>query len=371
MLLAVMFVWPGGCDRRPVIQPSGKTVKIGVIAPFTGTDRAKGKEGLKGIEAAMRVDPYLQNGDAIDLITLDDRDDPQQSLKALEKLVEKERVSAILTFSSSGPVLKMAAVADLYKAPILALVATHPDITRRNRFVSQLPFDDDFQGVVAALYVHDELLVDRAAVFTDPESAYSTHLGTTFEKKFESIGGRVTGRVFLAGDVQDLEGTLQRVRAGKPELLYLPVKALEVIRIIKKAGEMGWRPRMMGSDGLLSTVLTRYRKDARLLDGLLATDLYSYGEPLTAYGEKVQSAYRGEPTSYAVMGIEGYALLLDAMNRCGHPGDRACINEQIRATRNFTGVLGRISIGPDGRAHRPLYINAIHNGHMRYIAKVY
>jgi len=71
------------------------------------------------------------------------------------------------------------------------------------------------------------------------------------------------------------------------------------------------------------------------------------------------------------MGIEGYALLINAMNRCGDAGDRACINRQIRSTRNFMGVLGKISIGPDGKADRPLYVNAIHGGNMKYIVKVY
>ncbi len=371
MLLAAIVVLSSGCDRRQAIEPSGKTIKIGVIAPFTGTDRAKGEEGLKGIQAAMRLEPYLQNGDAIELLTEDDRDDPLRSLQALRRLVRKERVAAVLTLSSSGPVLEIAAAADTYKTPILALVATHPDITRRSRFVSQLPFDDDFQGAVAALYVRDELLVDRVAVFVTPDSAYSRHLKSTFEKKFQSIGGRITDTVPLTGNADDYESILKRVRAGRPELIYLPIRAEEVIRIIEEADKIGWRPGMMGSDGLLSTVLAKYAKKAHQLDGLRATDLYSHEVPLTPYGEKVFAPYRGEHTSYAAMGIEGYALLMDAMNRCGDAGDRACINRQIRSTRNFTGVLGRISIGPDGKTDRPLFINAICGGNMKYIVKVY
>jgi len=371
VLLLALPAWLGGCQRPPEIQPSGKRVKIGVIAPFSGADSAKGQEGLKGIRAAKRLTPYLRNGDAVELVTADDRNEAQRSLEALKKLVQEDRVSAVLTFSGSNPVLAMAAVADEYRTPILVLVATHPDITRRSRFVSQLPFDDDFQGAVAALYVRDELLIDRVAVFFDAGSEYSRNLGKTFAKKFKSIGGMITDMVPLPDQADDFEDALKRMRAGGTELIYLPVRAIEVIRIIQAADGMGWRPRMMGSDGLLSTVLTKYRRDARLLDGLLATDLYSYGDPLTAYGAKVEAAYRGEPTSYAAMGIEGYALLVHAMNRCGSPPKRACINRKLRSVRDFTGVLGKISIGPDGKASRPLYINAIHNGHMRYIVKVY
>jgi hypothetical protein len=43
----------------------------------------------------------------------------------------------------------------------------------------------------------------------------------------------------------------------------------------------------------------------------------------------------------------------------------------IRSTHDFKGIMGKISIGPDGKAARPLFINAIHGGEMKYIVKVY
>jgi len=127
----------------------------------------------------------------------------------------------------------------------------------------------------------------------------------------------------------------------------------------------------MGRDGLLSTVLAKYKEKSRLLDGLLATDLYSYESSLTSYGKRVTSLYKGKPTTYTALGVEGYAFLVDAMNRCNTPGDRSCINNMIRSTHDFKGIMGKISIGPNGKASRPLYINAIHGGKMKYIVKVY
>jgi branched-chain amino acid transport system substrate-binding protein len=370
LLIAVVF-WFNGCDRKAAVQPSGKTIKVGIIAPFTGADRAKGDEGLKGIKTAMQLTPYLKNGDTIELVVEDDRGDPGQSLKALKKLAEADEVSAILTLSGSGPVLAMASIANDYKTPILALVATHPNITRNNQFVSQFSFDGDFQGAVAALYVRDELLIGMVAVFMNPDSTYSSHLGDEFSRKFESIGGQITDTVFLSRDADDYEGMLKRVRTKNPELIYLPIEAGNVISIIKEAKKMDWAPQIMGSDGLLSVVLVKYKDESRLLDGLLATDLYSYEAPLTSYGEKATSEIKGKPTTYAALGVEGYALLVDAMNRCNPPGDRSCINNMIRSTLDFEGIMGKISIGPDGKAARPLFINAIYGGKMKYIVKVY
>ena len=149
--LAVLILFlVGACEQKPVVEPRGKTIKIGVIAPFSGSDVAKGKEGLNGVRAVTQMQPLLNNGDRIEIVTKDDRNDPKRSVMALHELAEKEKVSAVITLSGSGPVLSMARVADRYKVPILAGLATHPEVTQKSDYVSQVCFDNIFQGKVAA-----------------------------------------------------------------------------------------------------------------------------------------------------------------------------------------------------------------------------
>ena len=359
------------CDRKPEIQPSGRMIKIGIIAPFSGSDLAKGTEGLKGMETAMRLQPYLSNGDGIELIRVDDRDDPALSVKLLKRLVEKDKVSAVITFSSSGPVLAMAAAADTYKTPILAALATHPNVTAHNDYVSQLCFNDTFQGTVAALFVRDELLFDKVALFSNPDSNYSSNLAAEFERKFKSIGGQITDWTFLSEQSGNPDDIIKSIKANDPELLYLPVKAEDVIQIIKGTSKLGWKPKFMSSDGLLATILTQYKDELGLLEGMLATDFFHSAMPLTPYGKKVDAIYEGKATSYSALGIEGYAILVDVLNRCDKPDNRECINNELRATTNFTGVMGKITIGPNGQAQRPLVINTIRKGRMHFVVKVY
>lgn len=369
-LIALMLLI-SGCDRKPAIEPSGKKIKVGIIAPFSGADLARGEEGLKGIKTAMQLLPYLDNGDGIELVLEDAGDDPALAVRLLKKLAEVDKVSAIITFSSSGPVLAMADVADTYKIPILAALATHPDTTGNNDYVSQLCFDDIFQGTVAALFVRDELLIDKVAIFTNPDSHYSSNLAAQFERKFKSIDGEIVDTIFLTGANEDVFDTVKRLRDKDTELLYLPIEADAVIRIIKAAESLNWKPEMMGSDVLIPTVITKHKEELGLFDGVLATDFFHSDMPLTRFGRKVSAIYKGQGTSYAVLGVEGYALLFQALNGCSDPADRECINSQIRSTTNFTGVAGKITIGPDGKAQRPLCINSIRNGKMKFVVKVY
>lgn len=369
-LASLVFLF-NTCDRRPPIQPSGKTIKVGVIGPISGSDRAKGNEGLKGIQTAQQLQPYLENGDAIELVVEDDQNKPALTLEAVRKLTEDDEVSAIIILSSSSPMLAVSSVADSFQTPILAAVATHPDTTKDNRFVSQLCFDTVFQGAVAALFVRDELLTDRVAVFSNPESTYSSHLSAEFTNKFESLGGEITDFVALPDTFDDARSLLETVRSKNPELLYLPINAQYVIQIARSAEELGWKPTMMGSDGLLATAMVQHQDELGLLEGMLATDFAGSRIPLTSFGQRAAAIYEGTGTTYAVLGIEAYALVANAMNRCYDPRNKACINSMIRSTRDFTGVMGKISIESNGKALRPLVVNAIENGRMNFIVKVY
>lgn len=369
-LLLGFLIFLNGCDSRHDIQPSGKSIKIGIIAPFSGSDLAKGKEGLKGMKAAKELEPYLGNGDGVELVFGDDKDDPALAVELLKKLVEKDQVSAIVTFSSSGSVLAMANVADTYKTPILSALAAHPGVTEKSVYVSQLCFDNDFQGTVSALFVRDELLIDKVALFFNPDSKYSSSLSDKFERKFKSIGGQITNRISLTEKTHDLAKIVKRVYDKFPELLCLPISAKNVIRVLKEVDKLGWKPEIMGSDGLFATILAQYKEELHMLDGMMATDLFSHTMPLTRYGKRLKDVYEGEGTSYAALGAEGFSLLLNAMNRCGNYTDRECINHMIRSTTNFPGVMGEISINPNGKAQRPLIVNAIHNGRTITVVKV-
>jgi hypothetical protein len=43
----------------------------------------------------------------------------------------------------------------------------------------------------------------------------------------------------------------------------------------------------------------------------------------------------------------------------------------IHDTSDFEGYMGKISIKSNGKAVRPLIVNIIKNGHMKFVVKVY
>lgn len=360
-----------GCDQEPSITPSGNTIKIGIIAPFSGSAFSKGEDGLRGIQTAIAMRPLLNNGDKVELVLKDDQNDPAMAVQALAELTQTDQVAAVVTLSSSGPVLSMTKRANTYQTPIVAVLATHPDVTKESDYVSQICFDNIFQGHVAAFFVRDDLLLDRVAIFRTPTSFYSSNLAAEFESQFTALGGIITDVRDIQEGEDDLADTLALVMEKGPELLYMPLGAKEVIAIMKAVNEMGWDPREMASDGLLATVFLQYKQHLHLLEGLLSTDFFHYSSAETEFGKLAKKRHKGKATSYTAMGVEGFSILLDAMNRCENPRDRDCINRKIRSTTGFEGLMGKITIDAKGKAHRPVIINAIENSRLKYVVKVY
>ncbi|NOQ46986.1 MAG: ABC transporter substrate-binding protein [Desulfobulbaceae bacterium] len=374
VILLIVFL-PGCSEEQQAITPSGKTIKIGIVGPMSGPEKAMGEESLEGIQAALHMHPYLKNGDGIKLVVADDQNEPELTVKAFRKLIDSDKVSAVILLSTSASALAVNSIADSHQVPVLVLLATHPEISKNTKFVSQICFDNTFQGKVAALFVCDELLIDRVAVFKNPDSFYSSSLADEFIRKFRSIEGQVTEVISIASETVDYDAILTHLREQNVQLLYLPVAAENVIAISRALREMDWDPMGMGGDGLLTNVLALHPEEVDHLDGFLAIDLYSSTIEATPYGKKAgkvfYSLYETRNSTYPAAGIEGIALLMDAMNRCHNPADSACINTMVHDTVDFEGFMGKITIQPNGKALRPLIVNRIRGEHLEFVVKVY
>ena len=134
----------------------------------------------------------------------------------------------------------------------------------------------------------------------------------------------------------------------------------------------------MASDGLLATVINDYSKELALLEGIYAIDFFASDDKSlkrSRQSRKLAEIHRSQSrqrsTSYIALGIEAYLVLHNAMNRCQEPDDRLCINQMLRNTENFEGLVGKISILENGKAKRPLIVNTIRDASARFVVKVH
>lgn len=372
-MITLLVVYGCKGDKDPAGKPSGKPVKIGFIGPFKGIKEEFGTQGKIGATIALRQMPKLASGDKPEILFRDDQNRPALTRKELRKLVEVDGVVAVMILSDSACMLAAAEIADELQTPILALGATHPDIIK-NSYISQLSVDDSIQGAVSALYVRDELFKERVAVIRDLNDPHSIELANAFSRKFEEIGGSIE-TFSLGEEAGEKLQIYMKLKEKGIDFIYLPLSADRIILAEKKVRNLDYNPQVMVSDGVMGSILMKYEDDLKYLDGMLATEMYASQLKLTDFGKEAvrlfKSSYEETGTTFAVLSLEGTAIVLSALNRCSDKTDRNCINRALRSTREFTGYSAKISIKGDGSVERPMFINAIRNRNMNSLVKIY
>lgn len=102
----------------------------------------------------------------------------------------------------------------------------------------------------------------------------------------------------------------------------------------------------------------------------MTTDYYSpNAKEQTPAGEvfiKAWEAKYQQPThTWGAMAADAYNVIINAMNQCSDPRDRVCVNEKIRATKDFQGVTGTLTL-QNGDAIRSAVINEVKDGKLAF-----
>ncbi len=363
-----------GCPRQEAVVPNGHTVAIGVVTtPLAGGPIGEEPE-VQAMEWYFRQHPLTSSGTKVELVVLDDGGTVAGLQKALRLLDARPDLAVAVSFAPSDRLLRIAETADETGLPILAAVATNPNVARSSELISLLSFDDRFQGQVAALYARNELDLRRAAVLALPRSRYAQFLAAKFREELENEGGQVVHWSDVASDGPALARAVAEARAADAELLYLALDQELSLAATETVAAMDWAPVIMVTDGVLAAWIRRFPDRLESAEGVMATDLYAPGMYLPPAGEAMLKSYgrRGRPVDiHAVLGLEAAEFLRYVMGQCGDTPGRSCAQRTIRGTRDFVGALGKIGFSPEGLAERPIAINRLRDGKREFVVRVY
>ncbi len=373
LIICIIFIaLLPSCENEVVRESEPISVKLGVIGPFSGENKHWGESGLQGVLTAVAYHQERNRGLRVKIIKEDDQSDPARAAIAFDKLAIEDQVDAVLVLSGSKTTLGIAEAADRYKIPIVSTLASHPGVTN-NDWVSQITFDDRAQGTVAALFVMDELLLESASVIWDGEDPHSTVLAEYFKRTYQEAGGSVIS-IDISARQEDYNKILDQLQKNNVEFIYLPMEGRHVVGFEQSLREIGFKPRSMVSDGVLSQMMLEYIDKRNLLEGMLATDIYANEVPLSEFGKSVsikfKKLFNTPATTITALGCEGTHVVLTAIENCGKDPQNECVNRMIRSGNEFEGILDSFFIGLDGKAQRPVYINKVRNQRLRFLFKV-
>jgi branched-chain amino acid transport system substrate-binding protein len=347
-------------------SPAAAQVKIGLYFPMTGAAAAMGQMVWEGVQVAHKLEPKIL-GQKAELVLADTRSDRIDAANAVSRLIEKDKVAAIIGEVISSDTLAGTPIAERAKIPNIAPTATNPLVTQGRKYAFRACFVDDLQGRVAARFARETLKAKRAAVLIDQAQDYCVALANFFMEEFKGRGGEVVSVSYLHTGDQDFTAQISAMKSKNPDLIYAPNYYAEDALLAKQLQDLGMKTPILTGDGAQVPELLTIGGPA--VEGMYFTAHFHREGATTELGRKFlqafESAYNKQLDAFAALGGECYFLLAHAINQAGTlNGDK--IARALAEIKDFPGITGIITMGQDHNPIKPVVVLKVDNGKFAY-----
>jgi branched-chain amino acid transport system substrate-binding protein len=353
LVIVILAMSLTACGKKA----SDDTIKIGYVGALSGETAVWGQAGLNGMLLTAKEINEAGGilGKQIEIVGLDGRGDPTDSVNAFRRLATEEEVIAVIGTNFSSCNIAMAPIADQLEVPLIATAASNPKVTvdedgNLHPYSFRIGFIDPFQGQVLANLASNELGAMTAGVIYDIGSDYSTGLAQYFEEQFVANGGEIVAKVEGHSGDNDFRSQLSVIAEANPDVIMVPWIYKDVALIANQARELGITAPLLGGDGWDSPELIAMAADA--IEGSFYTSQPSFANPVTQpYADAYMAEYDNlVPETEALFGHDGLYWIKDALERAGE-ATKPALREALENTTQFDGLMGSMSIDP--ATHNP------------------
>lgn len=354
---------------------SSDVIKIGVFEPMTGANGAGGAMEVEGMKLANKLYPEVL-GKKVELAIVDNKSDKVEAANAVTRLIDKDKVVAII--GSWGSSLSMSAgpIAKEKKVPIVGASCTNPNVTKGNDYYFRVCFIDPFQGTVMANYAFKDLKAKKAAIIQEVSNDYSVGLAKFFTDAFKKLTGDENAVVaaplnYNTGD-QDFSSQLTEIKKLNPDVIFAPGNFTESALVIKQARQLGITTPIIGGDTWETPEFLQIGGES--VEGIVFSTFFAKEKPINAESEKFLKEFAAEykdkePSAVGALGYDAYLVILDAIKRANST-DPVKIRDEIAKTKDFMGAAGTITLDENGDAVKDAVIKTVDKGQFKYLTTI-
>ena len=372
MLAASAFGCAQDGNKHPVSEntKAGDTIKIGGLAPLTGNVSVYGVATNNGIK--MAVDEINKAGGVlgkqIEYIVYDEKGDPIEAVNAYNKLVQDDKIIALIGDVTSKPTIAVAQKAVKDRIPMITATGTTADITKAGDNVFRACFIDPYQGELMAEYAAKKLNAKTAAIIYDNGDDYSTGVADAFEKEAKEAGITITNKEAYQPGSVDFKSQLTKIKAGNPDVLMIPVYYSDVALIAAQAKDIGIKSKLLGADGWDGVLEKIDKSNLDAVKDCYFCSQYSpenKDEKLQNFLKQYTEKYKSEANMFAVLGYDALGMMAAAINKAGSVDSEKI----IEALKNleYKGLTGSTTFDENRNPVRDAVITTIADGKYKFV----
>ncbi|MDD2389841.1 MAG: ABC transporter substrate-binding protein [Desulfobacterales bacterium] len=335
------------CLWLPAASPAADTYKIGGIFSSTGPASFLGDPEKKTMQ--MVIDTVNERGGVdghlLEAVIYDSEGDPQKAVSAINKLIHKDRVIAVIGPSTTPTTLAVASFAERAQIPLISCAAgikiTDP--------VKPWIFKTAQSDVLAVSAVYRRMRktgIHDIAILT-VSNAYGESGKNQLENQAKAFGIRIVRAESFGAKDTDMTAQLTKIRTAAPEAIVCWGTNPGPAVVAKNVRQLNITIPLYQSHGVASPKFLELAGDAA--EGILLPTgkiLVASKLPETDAQKPVLKTYIDQYSSrwgQEVSGFGGYAY--DAVNMLikaleGSNGDRNKIRAALEGMEKHVGVSG-------------------------------
>ncbi|HEX9023523.1 MAG TPA: ABC transporter substrate-binding protein [Geobacteraceae bacterium] len=313
-------------------------VKIGFINSITGPEAPIGENITNGVTLA--IEDLKKKGINVDLLKEDDTGKPQISMSAMEKLAD-QGVAGVVGPYTSACANAVAKLAEKYRVPEVIPAAAKEEITRQGyKWVFRMNAPADKYASV---------IIDAALGLGKPKTIAfiyeNTDFGTSTVKTAKAYatkhGLRVVADEPYSKGSPDYRSTLTKIKAQKPDLVFMVSYVADAILLMRQAREVGLQPQAFLGGGAGFTT-AQFAKEKDISNYVLSSTQWTKDAKWPGaknFFNRYKARFGKEPTYHAACGYESMMILAETAAKAN--GDR----EKTRAglkSGSWNGIMGEV-----------------------------
>ena len=316
-------------------------IKIGEIATVTGDFAAYGVAEVESIKIAIAEINAAGGvlGRPLEVVMYDCRTRQEDMVNAARRLVEQDKVVAVIGPSGSGLCIAAAPIFNRGHVAHLGTLPTNPLVTvdesgKVRPYNFRICFLDPYQGAIMAQFSYMNLRAKKAAILYDVSSDYSQGQREFFIKSFEKSGGKIVADEGFRGEDVDFRSQLTNMKDSDADVLIFPFMGKSLPLAVKRARELGIELPIVGGDGYGDFMWEI--SGSTLRNTFWVSHVDRYDPTLKGFFDKYYEETKTECQEFmnAVMAYDCVYWLKDAIERAGST-DPEKIRDALEQTKNL------------------------------------
>lgn len=347
---------------------ASNVIKLGVLAPLTGTNAEYGKGFEVGMQMAVeKINAQGGvNGRTLELVIRDSKGDQKESSDLARQFADDPSIYAILGDFTSGCCMANAPIVDAAGLVQLSPTASNPDYAGMSDYTFSIMGRQDGEAPFFAKYIIQKYLgLNRVGViYINSDWGASSY--SNFKAEADRIGLNIVSAVNYVQDERDFSSLITRLRAANPEVVLILDQGA-VPQIINQIRGAGWNVQLATLGPGTSEQLIDLT--GRNSEGLVLSTPFFFDEDdadLMAWRRDFVARAGFEPTIHPVCAYDTVYLIAAAIEASGSKVTRQSIRDNL-AQVSIDGVSGPLKFNPSGDLTREYMICAVENG--KYVVK--